>query len=144
MRSLPIFVLAMTISTLAIINYQKSSSSTVAAILYALRTNERARELLGDEVYFAQRIPWISGQMAQMQGIIDISFRVRGTRGEGLVRFHSARRSARGVWETLEYWVEVDGKRVDLLDETDFVPIVLEKGEQDEVHTRGFRQANKP
>ena len=134
----------MALATAAIINYQKSSSSTVAAILYALRTSPQARALLGDEVYFAQRIPWISGQMAQLQGVIDISFRVRGSLAEGTVRFNSRRRSSRDLWETLEYWVEVDGRRVDLLDGSEFVPIVLEKGDREVEQTRGFRQASKP
>jgi hypothetical protein len=36
-------------------NYQKSSSSIVNSTLYALRTSPRAREILGDEIYFAQQ-----------------------------------------------------------------------------------------
>ena len=45
---------------LGIFNYQKSSSSVVNSTLYALRTSTKAREVLGDEIYFAQKIPWIS------------------------------------------------------------------------------------
>src|SRR5271170_2622046 len=43
LKTLPIFVALITLSSLAIFNYQKSSSSTVNSILYALRTNETAR-----------------------------------------------------------------------------------------------------
>ena len=132
----------MVLSTFAIINYQKSSSSTVAAILYALRTNPAARALLGDEVYFARSMPWISGQMAPMQGIIDISFRVRGSRAEGTVRFLSRREGATALWVTEEYWIEVDGQRVDLLEEGVFEPLVADKSIEID-QTRGFRQAAK-
>ena len=74
-----------------IFNYQKSSSSVVSSTLYALRTSEKAREILGDEVYFAHRIPWISGTMDQLHGRIDISYWVKGTKSKGKMRFRSIR-----------------------------------------------------
>ena len=76
---------------LGIFNYQKSSSSVVNSTLYALRTSPRAREILGDEIYFAQQIPWISGEMNQLHGRINISFWVKGTKGQGKMKFHSIR-----------------------------------------------------
>lgn len=76
---------------LGIFNYQKSSSSIVNSTLYALRTSPRAREILGDEIYFAQQIPWISGEMNQLHGRINISFWVKGTKAQGKMRFHSIR-----------------------------------------------------
>lgn len=76
---------------LGIFNYQKSSSSVVHSTLYALRTSPRAREVLGDEIYFAQQIPWISGEMNQLHGRIDISFWVKGTKAQGKMRFRSIR-----------------------------------------------------
>ncbi|GAB1191494.1 hypothetical protein APSETT444_000673 [Aspergillus pseudonomiae] len=84
MRTLPIFAIAVGAAMLGIFNYQKSSSSVVSSTLYALRTSPRAREILGDEIYFAQKIPWISGEMNQLHGRIDISFRVKGTKSQAL------------------------------------------------------------
>lgn len=59
--------------------------------LYALRTSTQARDILGDEIYFAQQIPWISGEMNQLHGRIDISFWVKGTKAQGKMRFRSVR-----------------------------------------------------
>lgn len=91
LRTLPIFVVAVGAAMLGIFNYQKSSSSVVSSTLYALRTSPQAREILGDEIYFAQQIPWISGEMNQLRGRIDISFWVKGTKGQGKMRFRSFR-----------------------------------------------------
>lgn len=91
LKTLPIFVVAVGTAILGIFNYQKSSSSVVSSTLYALRTSARAREILGDEIYFAQQIPWISGELNQLHGRIDISFWVKGTKGQGKMRFRSVR-----------------------------------------------------
>lgn len=98
LKSLPIFAVIMIGSCLAIFNYQKQSSSVVSSTLYALRTNPTVREVLGDEVYFASQIPWIRGELNQMQGRIDIRFWVKGSRGvKGLMRFRSVRKSRMGL-----------------------------------------------
>lgn len=96
LRTIPVFVLVMTLSSLAIFNYQKSSSSVVNSTLYALRTNPQAREILGDEIYFASKIPWIWGELNQLHGRIDIQFWVKGTRQKALMRFTSERRTRMG------------------------------------------------
>ncbi|KAF5524830.1 Cytochrome c oxidase assembly factor 1 [Colletotrichum aenigma] len=146
-RSLPIFAAAIVLSSVAIFNYQKSSSPVIASTMYALRTNPRARELLGDEVYFKHQIPWISGEMNQLHGRIDISFSVKGTKGEAVMKFASFRTSHKGLFETTEWSLETpDGRKVDLLDGADpFRGIV--GGDLDEdldepasAATRGFRQ----
>lgn len=91
MRTLPFFGVVVGIATLAIFNYQKSSSSVVSSTLYALRKSPQAREILGSEIYFASKIPWISGTMDQLHGEIDISFWVKGTKGRAKMRFRSVR-----------------------------------------------------
>lgn len=117
-RTLPLFAAAIAASSVAIFNYQKLSSPVVASTLYALRTSRKAREYLGDEVYFRRQIPWISGQMNQLRGRIDISFAVKGTRARGVMRFASHRPTARGVFETTEWSLETeDGRVIDLLDD---------------------------
>lgn len=122
LKTFPIFILLIAASSLSIFNYQKSSSSTVASILYALRTSPKARALLGDEIYFASRVPWISGELNQLHGIIDISFWVKGTKGQGKVRFVSIRRTRQGYFETQSWTLttkDEQGKSrsVELLDE---------------------------
>ena len=91
-RTIPVFVGIMILSSLAIFNYQKSNSSVVSSTLYALRTNAQARQILGDEVYFASQMPWISGELNQLHGRIDIQFWVKGTRAKALMRFKSERK----------------------------------------------------
>jgi cytochrome c oxidase assembly factor 1 len=116
LKTLPIFVVIMVISSLAIFNYEKSSSSTVSSILYALRTNEQARELLGDEIYFASQVPWISGELAPMQGIINISFWVKGTKGTAKTTFVALRRRG-GFFETVQWSLHLeDGTELQLLE----------------------------
>jgi cytochrome c oxidase assembly factor 1 len=96
LKTLPIFIAVITASSLALFNYQKSSSSTVNSILYALRTNDTSRHILGDEIYFASKVPWISGELNQLHGKIDISFWVKGKKGKGKVRFVSVRKRRDG------------------------------------------------
>lgn len=143
-RTLPIFFAIVAAASVAIFNYQKSSSPVVSSTLYALRHNARAREYLGDEIYFQQQIPWISGEMNQLHGRIDISFAVKGTKNSGVMRFASFRPTPKGVFETTEWSLETsDGKRIDLLDDGDpFRAMRIAGGlddDEDEGTTRGFR-----
>src|SRR3954447_21965987 len=91
LRTIPIFLAVLISSTLAIFNYQKSSSSVVASTLYALRTSPKAREYLGDEIYFKNKMPWIWGEMNQLHGRIDIHFTVKGSKRTATMRFRSFR-----------------------------------------------------
>ncbi|TGJ86821.1 hypothetical protein E0Z10_g1972 [Xylaria hypoxylon] len=149
MRTFPIFLALIAFSSVAIFNYQKLTSPVVASTLYALRTNKKARELLGDEIYFKHQIPWISGEMNQMRGRIDITFSVKGTRSTAIMRFASVRPSARAMFETTEWsLVTPDGTRIDLLDGGDpFKSIAgysMDEEEREEaLDTRGFRQQIK-
>ncbi|KAG6018205.1 hypothetical protein E4U41_004008 [Claviceps citrina] len=158
-RSLPVFLAILTLCSVSIFNYQKTSSPVVSSTLYALRTNARAREVLGEDIYFKHQIPWIRGQMNQMQGRIDICFTVRGSRGWATMRFASHRPSSRALFETTEWSLTTEGGEwVDLLEgggdpfralgaDADAFGSSLaggvgeEEEEEEEVHsTRGFRQ----
>jgi cytochrome c oxidase assembly factor 1 len=120
MRTLPIFLVVLISSTLAIFNYQKSSSSVVSSTMYALRTSPKAREYLGDEIYFAHKMPWIWGEMNQLHGRIDIHFEVKGSMNRATMRFTSFRRTRMGAFETTEWSLETaDGIKIDLLDGAD-------------------------
>ncbi len=120
MRTLPIFLAVLVSSTLAIFNYQKSSSSVVSSTMYALRTSPKAREYLGDEIYFAHKMPWIWGEMNQLHGRIDIHFSVKGTKQSGIMRFKSFRATRQGMFETTEWSLETpEGEKINLLDGSD-------------------------
>jgi cytochrome c oxidase assembly factor 1 len=131
MRTVPIFLAVLISSTLAIFNYQKSSSSVVASTMYSLRTSPKAREYLGNEIYFAHKMPWIWGEMNQLHGRIDIQFEVKGSKNSGTMRFKSFRATRMGVFETAEWSLETkDGEKIDLLDGADpFQAITAEDGE---------------
>ncbi|KAM0715610.1 hypothetical protein Q7P37_009108 [Cladosporium fusiforme] len=129
MRTLPVFAAIMAACTLAIFNYQKSNSSVVNSALYSLRLNEEARSILGDEIYFAQQLPWIWGKIDQVHGEIDVSFTVKGTKGRAMMRFHSIRKTRMGFFETVEWSLKPDGSEevVSLLDKDGSDPFQLEK-----------------
>jgi cytochrome c oxidase assembly factor 1 len=97
MITAPLFLAAMAASTLAIFNYQKQNSSVVTSTMYSLRTNTVAREILGDEVYFASKIPYIGGEINQLHGKIDVVYWVKGTRQEAKMRFKSHRKTRMGI-----------------------------------------------
>jgi cytochrome c oxidase assembly factor 1 len=119
-RTLPFFLIAMGVSLAAIFNYEKASSSTVSSALYSLRQHPKAREVLGDDIYFAGGIfgPWIWGEMNTMHGRIDISFSVKGTKEKGMMRFKCSReKKPRGVWIVEEWSLKVEAnEKVDLLE----------------------------
>lgn len=119
--SIPIFLAILVSSTLAIFNYQKSSSSVVSSTMYALRTSPKAREYLGDEIYFAHKMPWIWGEMNQLHGRINIEFQVKGNERQATMKFRSFRKGGRqGMFETEEWSLEgEDGQKIDLLDRGD-------------------------
>lgn len=137
----------MALASVAIFNYQKQSSPVIASTLYALRTSERAREYLGDEIYFGQQIPWIRGEMNQLQGRIDISFAVKGSKNRGVMRFTSRRPTPRGQFETTEWSLETeDGRKINLLEGGDdpFREIDVtgtDVGDEVGDSRRGFRQS---
>lgn len=155
-RTLPIFAVLVAACSVAIFNYQKMSSPVIASTLYALRTSPRAREILGDDVYFNQQIPWIHGEMNQMQGRIDIWFTVRGTRGTAVMRFASNRPTHRGMFETTEWSLKTeDGEWIDLLEGGDPFKTLMGSGnevelipvsvlEEEDAPTRGFRKPTGP
>lgn len=120
MRTAPIFLAILVSCTLAIFNYQKSSSSVVSSTLFALRMSSKARGILGDEIYFAHQMPWIWGEMNQLHGRINIQFEVKGNKSQGTMRFKSFRATRQGMFETTEWSLELaDGTKIDLLEGND-------------------------
>lgn len=119
-KTIPVFLTILISCTLAIFNYQKSNSSVVASTLYALRTSPKAREYLGDEIYFAHKMPWIWGEMNQLHGRINIQFEVKGNKSQATMKFRSTRATRQGMFATSEWSLETpDGQKIDLLDAED-------------------------
>ncbi len=88
--------------------------------MYALRTSPKAREELGEEIYFASQMPWIWGEMNMLHGKINIHFEVKGQRSSGTMRFTSHREGRQGMFVTTEWSLETkDGRKIDLLDGSD-------------------------
>lgn len=145
-RTLPLFLVLVAASSFAIFNYQKSSSPVISSTLYALRTSPKARAVLGDEIYFKHQIPWISGEMNQMQGRIDVHFPVRGSKGTAVMRFTSRRPTSRSLFETSEWSLRTeDGRWIDLLEDGDpFKSLLADESMppqlDEEPVQRGFRQ----
>jgi len=61
-----------------------------------LRTSEAGKRELGGNIYFRDKFPWIWGEMNQLHGRVDVQFGVKGTRGRGMMRFKSVRRTRMG------------------------------------------------
>lgn len=91
-RHLPLVAIVMVVGGAAIFNYEKLNHSVVSSSLYALRVHPTAQEVLGGEIYFANRIPWIRGSIDPMHGVIDVSFGVKGTKDRGKMRFRATSR----------------------------------------------------
>jgi cytochrome c oxidase assembly factor 1 len=111
-RTLPIFIFLMSASIFAFFNYQKQESSVVTSTLYALRTNQLVRDILGDEIYFASKYPWIKGEINQVHGRINISFWVKGTKTQGEVKLRCRRKGRGGYFTTQEWSLTLDDGRV--------------------------------
>jgi len=94
-------------------NAEKASSSVVKGILRELRDNEVLRGVLGDAIrvqgeWWLNGSPWIRGKVSTMQGSVDVSFRVKGTRGAATVYFTSIRRDKGLPFEILRFKVISD------------------------------------
>lgn len=147
-RTLPTFLAIVAACSVAIFNYQKLSSPVVSSTMYALRHSQKARDYLGDEIYFKNQIPWIGGEINQLHGRIDIKFKVKGTKDSGLMRFASNRPTPKGMFETTEWSLETtDGRHIDLLDGADPFSALRVGGDLDDLDaeedvsaTRGFRK----
>ncbi|KHJ30817.1 putative cytochrome oxidase assembly [Erysiphe necator] len=108
----------------------------VASTMYALRTSPKAREILGDEIYYAAKIPWIWGEINLLQGKIDIHFTVKGTKQHATMRFTSVRPTRMGLFETSEWSLTIEnGDKFDLLEGYD--PFKVIDADETEVRVPG-------
>lgn len=116
------FWVLMGICALLMFNYEKQNSPVVTTTLHFLRRSQIIRSVLGDEIDFASVYPWISGELNQVKGVVDIKFTVKGSNNQGVVRLVADRMSRHDEFLIHEWSLEVDGKKYDLLadDSVDF------------------------
>ncbi|KAF9053303.1 cytochrome oxidase complex assembly protein 1-domain-containing protein [Panaeolus papilionaceus] len=94
-------------------NQEKLSTSVYRSIMRALKANAELQEKLGDVIrpqpeWWLNGDPHISGQIAQLAGNIDVSFRVRGSKGSGTVYFTSIRKEKGAPYTVLRFKVICD------------------------------------
>ncbi|KII88324.1 hypothetical protein PLICRDRAFT_110708 [Plicaturopsis crispa FD-325 SS-3] len=94
-------------------NQEKVASSVVRQIVRTIRSDPTLYEVLGDAIrpepqWYLNGDPWISGKVNQLQGNIDVSFRVKGHRGAGTVYFTSIRRAKGEKFQILRFKVIAD------------------------------------
>ncbi|KAJ7583283.1 cytochrome oxidase complex assembly protein 1-domain-containing protein [Mycena floridula] len=94
-------------------NQEKMSSSVVKQIMRTLRTDEQVHEVLGEAVrmqgeWWLNGDARIHGRISTMQGNIDVSFKVKGTKGAGTLYFTSIRREKGAPFEILRFRIICD------------------------------------
>ncbi|RKO86726.1 cytochrome oxidase assembly protein 1, partial [Blyttiomyces helicus] len=74
------------------VNSQKSHSAIFKALIFHLRHNPAAGEILGSNIaYDPSRHDAVEGTVNMMKGRADIQFRVGGDRGDGIITFRGRR-----------------------------------------------------
>lgn len=87
-----------------IFNYERMNNASVNNSLLELRRDLKARDLLGSNIKLYGIYPWIFGDMQQVKGHVDISFKVIGSKGHvGVVKF-KAGRELNELNFTIEEW----------------------------------------
>ncbi|KAF6763685.1 cytochrome oxidase complex assembly protein 1-domain-containing protein, partial [Ephemerocybe angulata] len=78
-------------------NQEKISSSVFRSIMRSLKADPQLHEKLGDAIrpqpeWWLNGDPRILGHISQLQGNIDVSFRIKGSKGAGTIYFTSIRK----------------------------------------------------
>jgi len=89
----------------------------VRQILVNLRESDDVLEALGSGVrpepaWYLNGDPWIDGAINMMQGNVDISFRVKGSKGAGTLYFTSIRRDKGQTFTILRFKIICDNGTV--------------------------------
>ncbi|KAJ6519431.1 cytochrome oxidase complex assembly protein 1-domain-containing protein [Mycena sanguinolenta] len=98
-------------------NETKVTSSVVKQILRTIKADPQLLETLGFAIrpqpeWWLNGYPIIHGQINQLQGNIDVSFRIKGSLGSGTVYFTSVRKAKGIPYEILRFRVIHDDGRV--------------------------------
>ncbi|KAI9223648.1 hypothetical protein BC828DRAFT_402975 [Blastocladiella britannica] len=112
------------------LNEQRRKNLIMDVLLFQLRTNPTLREELGDNVNLAGW-KWISGEINQIRGWVDVSFDVTGSTGKvarvevKMQQYPNDRRK----WETLDYFVATPQKSWNGYVDEDSGTLVLRGGQ---------------
>lgn len=101
----------------AIFNYEKTTAPIITATFYRLRRLPAALALLGDNIGYADIVPWISGELNQMEGRINVRVNVKGSKNSGVLVLRGARETPGLLFTVLEWKVVVGDQVCDLLAE---------------------------
>ncbi|KAK0195804.1 cytochrome oxidase complex assembly protein 1-domain-containing protein [Armillaria mellea] len=98
-------------------NQQKISSSVFKQVLRTAREDEGLRDVLGEALrpqpeWWLNGEPRVLGAINILQGHVDLSFRIRGSKGSGTVYFTSVRREKGIPYEILRFKVITDSGTV--------------------------------
>ncbi|KZO93771.1 hypothetical protein CALVIDRAFT_539684 [Calocera viscosa TUFC12733] len=102
-------------------NAERLSSSVVQQLSSRLKLDPRLVPVLGERVrleprWWALGEPYISGAVNLLQGNVDVSFRIQGSRGKGTLYFTSIRQEKGAPFTILRFKVICDdGTVVSLL-----------------------------
>ncbi|KAF8802872.1 DUF1783-domain-containing protein [Phlegmacium glaucopus] len=94
-------------------NDEKLSSSVFRSILRAVKADPQLHGVLGEVIrpqpeWWLNGDPYVSGQIGQLQGNIDVSFRIRGSKGSGTLYFTSIRKEKGAPYTVLRFRVICD------------------------------------
>lgn len=81
------------VSCAMIFNYEKTTSPIITSTMYFLRRSEIAKRELGDGINYLSSWPWISGELNQVKGRIDIEFNIKGSIKDGKIKLKATRES---------------------------------------------------
>ncbi|KAL0946385.1 hypothetical protein HGRIS_012615 [Hohenbuehelia grisea] len=98
-------------------NQEKISSSVVRQIMRTVKAHPDLKELLGEAIrpqpeWWLNGDPWIDGNINQLQGNVDVSFRLRGSKGSGTLYFTSIRKEKGSPFTILRFKVIGDNGTV--------------------------------
>ncbi|GLB35624.1 putative cytochrome oxidase complex assembly protein 1 [Lyophyllum shimeji] len=102
-------------------NQEKISSSVVRQIMRAVREDPVVQEVLGSAIrpqpeWWLNGDPLIRGKISQLQGNVDVSFRIRGSKDSGTLYFTSIRKEKGLPFTILRFKVIGDEGTVILID----------------------------
>ncbi|KAK6459387.1 Coa1 protein [Scheffersomyces xylosifermentans] len=115
-RYFVVYAIGVTVACAIIFNYEKTMSPITTSTLYFLRRSDIAKENLGDGIDFKSSWPWISGTLNTVKGDIDISFNIKGDKGDGVLKLKATRESKLHPFDIHHFLLEVkdgEGKVVD-------------------------------
>lgn len=109
-----VFAVGMTLACAGIFNYEKTSSPIMNATMYFIRRSKDARELLGSKITYDGIIPWISGEVNTMKGVVNCTTRISGDKSSALMVLKAEKKEDERF--TIHEWVLYgdDGTIVDL------------------------------